>query len=221
MIKNSSHFLLNATFGVIICLAILIAAEQVGIWKKKWRAELTIIEYPSFNSTVRFIKAPRYPRPIVQIELAPLEDSQTISNLYLLDSSPNLDQIQLSFHTLRLQQKDFSGKITLAIFENKLREAKLMYPPCPPERAVYWTDCYGSYDFPWGEIYSGLWGEDKLNGGGKLIKENGDKYIGEFSNNRYNGCGLLVQTDGTIKSGLWRNGLLVEETKLCNASKTD
>ena len=221
MIKNSSYFLLNVTFGILISFIILITAEQLGFWKKNWKAEHTIIENSSFHSATQSTKAPRHPAPIIQIALAPLGDSQKISNKHLVDISPSLDQTQLSIQTLRLQQADFSGTITLSIFEDKLKGAKLMYPPCPSEKAVYWTNCYGRYDFPWGEIYSGLWSEDKLNGGGRLTKENGDSYLGEFSNNQYSGCGLLIKTDGTTQSGVWKNGQLVEDTNLCNIYKTD
>ena len=221
MIKNSSRFLLNTIFGVLIGLAILIAAEQLGFWKKNWQAEHTIINYPSFHLAERFMVAPRYPAPIVQIALAPLEDSQKITKMYLLDRSPILDKTQLSVHALRLLQADFSRKITFTVFEEKLEGTKSVYPPCPPERTDFWTDCFGTYKFPWGEIYSGVWGEDKLNGVGKLIKENGDIYIGGFLNNQYNGCGLLFKTVSTIQSGIWQYGQLVEETNRCNASKTD
>ena len=211
--------MLNAAVGVIVSLAILIAAEQLGFWKKNWKAEHTIIENSSFFLAEQFVKTLKFPAPIVQIVLAALDDSQKISNLYLIDSPPSVDEAQLSVQMFRLKQTDFSGKITRAIFEDKLRGAKLIYPDCPSEKAIYWTDCYGRYDFPWGEIYSGLWRDDKLNGGGRLTRQNGDSYLGEFSNNQFNGCGLLVKKDGTTQSGFWKNGILVEETILCKNSK--
>ena len=221
MIKNSSHFLLHATFGVLFSIAILIAAEQFGFWKKNWQAEHKIIEYGSLISAEKFSKPPIYPTPMLQITFAPLENAPKIPNIYLLDRSPSIDQRKLSVHTLRLWQTDFSGKISLDIFEDKLKITKFLYPTCPLEKTAYWTECYGVYDFPWGEIYSGLWGEDKLYGAGKLRKENGDRYLGEFSNNRFNGCGILIKTDGSIQSGLWQEGRLVEATKLCNADAID
>ena len=221
MIKNSSQFLLHAIFGVLISFGVLIAAERFGFWKKKWTAEHKIIEYDSLISVEKLFRSPRYPSPILKINVSTFGNSQKLPDTYLQDKAPNIDKKNVFFQTLKLTQSDFSGEISIQIFEDKLIESKFLYPTCPSQKAVYWTECYGVYDFPWGEIYSGLWGEDKLNGAGKLRKENGNLYLGEFLNNQYNGCGILVETDGTTKSGVWQDGKLVEATKLCNIEATD
>ena len=221
MIRNSSRFLFYSIVGVLGALAILVAAEYLGIWKKDWRAEHTIVEYPSFNTTEKFVSAPRYPSPIVKTSLASLKNAPKISTTDLRDISPAIDKAKISVYNLRVQQADFTGAITIPIFENKLSQTKGIYLPCPSEQAMYWSECYGIYDFPWGETYAGLWARDKLNGVGELTKENGDRYLGEFSNNQYNGCGVLVKTDGTMKSGIWKSGHLVDETNFCNSPATD
>jgi hypothetical protein len=221
MIRNSSRFLLYSVLGALVAFAILVAAEHLGIWKKDWRAEHTIVEHPSFNSTAQFISAPRYPSPLVKIVLESLKNGPKISTKNLIDSYPALDKAELSVYNLRAQPTNFIGAITVPIFVNKLSQTKDIYLPCPSEQAIYWTECYGIYDFPWGETYAGLWRQDKLNGVGELTKENGDRYLGLFSNNQYNGCGILVKTDGTIQSGIWQYGQLVEKTNLCNAAATD
>ena len=221
MIKSSSQFLLHVIFGVLISFGFLIVAEQFGFWKKKWTAEHKIIEYDSLTSVEKLFRSPKYPSPILKINFSPFRKGQKLPDIYLQDRSPNIDKKKISFHRLKLSQTDFSGEISIKTFEDKLTRTKFLYPTCPSQKAVYWTECYGVYDFPWGEIYSGLWGEDKLNGAGKLRKENGDLYLGEFLNNQYNGCGILIKSDGTTKSGVWLDGKLVEATKLCNIDTTN
>ncbi len=221
MIKSSSQFLLYAIIGVLISLGVLIAAEQFGFWKKKWRAEHKIIEYSAWSLEEIISKPPNYPSPIIKVAISPFQKGQKLPTLKTLDKSLYVDQKKLSFKTLKHHQTDFSGPISLKIFEDKLKETKILHPSCPSEKAIYWTECYGVYDFPWGAIYSGLWEKDKLNGPGKLRKENGGLYLGEFFNNRYNGCGILINTDGSIQAGIWQNGKLVEVTKFCNAKAID
>ena len=48
-------------------------------------------------------------------------------------------------------------------------------------------------------IYEGDWIEDKKEGNGKEIYENGEYYIGQFKNGLRNGKGKLYYANGNIK----------------------
>jgi hypothetical protein len=50
---------------------------------------------------------------------------------------------------------------------------------------------------------------DCNNGYGTYIWNNGDKYIGYSMNNMCHGQGIATFVDGTVKDGLWENGVFI------------
>ena len=56
-------------------------------------------------------------------------------------------------------------------------------------------------------IYDGDWINDKKEGNGKYIDEDGKYYIGEFKNDLQNGKGILYYSNrNIIYDGYWING---------------
>lgn len=51
-------------------------------------------------------------------------------------------------------------------------------------------------------------------GMGKMIKSNGDVYVGEFKFGLYNGVGKMTYADGTLYEGKWENGHRQQKKKL-------
>ena len=59
--------------------------------------------------------------------------------------------------------------------------------------------------------YLGLWTDGKMNGFGLLDRADGSRYAGEWKNDLPNGEGELRRADGSIASGLFADGKLVED----------
>ena len=55
---------------------------------------------------------------------------------------------------------------------------------------------------------------NKINGQGTFLYQNGDKYVGEFKNEKFHGQGILTYKDGRVDQGIWKDDKLVESTKL-------
>jgi len=51
---------------------------------------------------------------------------------------------------------------------------------------------------------------DCVNGVGTYTYYGGDNYVGEFKHGKYHGQGTLTAADGSVQSGLWKDGELVE-----------
>ena len=59
-----------------------------------------------------------------------------------------------------------------------------------------------------GSIYEGNWVNGKLTGKGRLIKTNGDIYVGDFLNTIPEGIGYSITIDDWLRyDGPWTNGL--------------
>lgn len=69
----------------------------------------------------------------------------------------------------------------------------------------------GEYVYPNGDLYLGMWNNDKFNGVGSYnFTKAGQTYYGDFNNHLMHGKGTLVrnQSDGEIiYDGSWENGL--------------
>ena len=108
--------------------------------------------------------------------------------------------------------------------------------PCPSDPSAFWNYCQGTFTDPrgggkyvgeWkdnrkngqgtetrpdGYKYVGEWRDNFKNGRGTLTFPSGDKYIGEFKDDRFDGQGTYVSANGGTKSGIWKNGELVDWT---------
>ena len=58
-----------------------------------------------------------------------------------------------------------------------------------------------------GDKYIGEFLNDKINGRGEYIYSNGDKYIGEFKDNVFHGHGCYINASGDTYEGEYRYGL--------------
>ena len=57
--------------------------------------------------------------------------------------------------------------------------------PCPDNPEDKWHNCFGSYQYPSGETYSGEWKNNLADGKGILeFIDSGEKYYGWHKNNR-------------------------------------
>jgi hypothetical protein len=56
--------------------------------------------------------------------------------------------------------------------------------------------------------YSGEWKDDKKNGQGSFVYENGERYEGRWENDLRHGNGRLFYPDGTFLEGKWDNDML-------------
>ncbi len=73
-------------------------------------------------------------------------------------------------------------------------------------------DCnngYGVYVWKSGEKYDGYWKADKRDGQGINYFPSGIKYDGEWKADNQNGYGTTTYVDGTVKTGLYENGVFV------------
>ena len=60
-----------------------------------------------------------------------------------------------------------------------------------------------------GTTYAGEWKGGYMHGNGVLHFCTGDFYLGSLQRNASHGVGILVQTNGTVSSGLWKDGKFI------------
>lgn len=65
--------------------------------------------------------------------------------------------------------------------------------------------------FPSGNIYEGLYRNDKRSGFGRLIWSDGAYYLGEWQADKRNGIGCFFHANGRVQEGQWEDGKLLEE----------
>jgi hypothetical protein len=133
-----------------------------------------------------------------------------------LSAEQLLNEIDVSLDLSEPLQVILDGDtFDLAVFVKKLKYLSALSQICPESKITAWSDCFGVYEFPWGDRYKGTWDGDKSNGFGQIIKKNGDQYIGDFVNYKSEGCGIYVFSDGETVSGFWKGGDLIQEQKQC------
>ena len=69
----------------------------------------------------------------------------------------------------------------------------------------------GRHVFPSGNIYEGLYLNDKRTGFGRLIWSDGAYYMGEWQLDKRSGTGCFFHANGTAQEGQWEDGKLLEE----------
>jgi hypothetical protein len=68
---------------------------------------------------------------------------------------------------------------------------------------------YGKCSWSDGTTYSGEWKDGFMHGNGVLHFCTGDFYIGSLQRNASHGVGVLLQTNGTVSSGIWKDGKFI------------
>ena len=210
IIQSLSFMFLGAFFG----FACLIIADQLGFFIEKWSPEFMIIDnkkihQEKINSEELAIKE----RPAFR-DAGVDQTTPIIYNENWEEISPQMVTKPLNItQTLQVILGGYS--FDPVVFVEKLEQLAAKSEICPESNLKTWTDCFGVYEFPWGDTYRGTWRSDKINGFGQVIKKNGDRYIGDFVNNKSDGCGIYVFADGETVAGFWQNGDLVEEQKRC------
>lgn len=74
----------------------------------------------------------------------------------------------------------------------------------------------GTFNFNNGRRYIGQFEADQFSGKGTWILENGERYIGEFKNNQCDGKGTFIFANGSSKSGIWKEGKLLDTSISCD-----
>ncbi len=73
-------------------------------------------------------------------------------------------------------------------------ESKL--PACPgDQKLATWHNCFGSFTFPTGEIYTGSFVNGESNGYGTSVWPDGRKYVGEYKDGKRYGQGTVTYRD--------------------------
>ena len=78
--------------------------------------------------------------------------------------------------------------------------------PCPDNPEDKWHNCFGSYQYPSGETYSGEWKNNLFDGDGVFLYQNGDRYVGQFKKDLPEGKGTYQYKNGDLYVGAWKNG---------------
>lgn len=210
LIQSLSFMFLGAFFG-LLCL---IVADQMGFFIEKWRPDFIIIDDKEMHQQK------------TNTEKVAIRNAPAFENLIAGHKTPIVYQVNWEEALPQMATKPLDVTQTLqvilggysfdpVIFAEKLEQLAAKSELCPESKLKTWTDCFGVYEFPWGDTYRGTWRSDKINGFGQVIKKNGDRYIGDFVNNKSDGCGIYVFADGETVAGFWQNGDLVEEQKRC------
>ena len=206
LVLNIISLALNAAIFVLIVLPII---DRSGFLRVDWRPELTFATELALAPAIKSqASAPpaqfdrRISLPIAQLDAPQLSQYQTVSSYTseasslrrLLDKAQQPAQRWVSIE----DQTDTA-----------FAQAERHRPPCPTSKFAPWSDCFGSFELPWGAIYQGVWQQDQFNGIGKLLLENGELFQGYFKNNRRHGLGILFKQDGSRVSGTWQHGGLL------------
>ncbi len=70
---------------------------------------------------------------------------------------------------------------------------------------------YGTFLFPSGDRYVGMFRAGKPHGVGSILYANGDRYEGQMENGNLNGQGTLYYADGREVAGYWKKGSLTKQ----------
>lgn len=98
-------------------------------------------------------------------------------------------------------KKIFSNYILLALmvfstFTVVWGKSKL--PKCEGANPKLWNNCFGKYQNPQGDFYSGEWKNGAMHGNGELITKDKIRYIGQFKMDTIEGMGSLYDRNGNL-----------------------
>ena len=115
------------------------------------------------------------------------------------------------------------GKELYALFEDGkvLKGKTIMYYDEPNLNKMHFTNYfegefqndkregYGIFIMNNGDRYEGEFQNDNYNGKGVYYWGNGDKYEGKFKNNKKEGKGIFTFSNGSVLKGLWKDDALL------------
>ena len=99
--------------------------------------------------------------------------------------------------------------VLLCVAHGAMAQSQL--PPCPQDKMVVWSDCYGELTFYNGN-YVGEFKDNRYNGQGiyRRAFPQYEKYIGQFEGDRKHGRGIEYREDGSVaRAGVWNRGVFV------------
>ncbi|MGB0608785.1 MAG: hypothetical protein ACPGNR_10265 [Paracoccaceae bacterium] len=214
MINRVVQFLSFIFLGAIFGLLCFIVGDQMGLFIQKWRPDFTLIDrngLPGQRNDQDFVQISNQPEFINPVQAA---ITPKVYQTVWTEMRPEISSVPLDV-TQTLQVILSGYPFDTMVFVEKLDQLAAKSKICPESKLTSWSDCFGVYEFPWGDRYKGTWDGDKINGFGQIIKKNGDQYIGDFVNNKSEGCGIYVFSDGETVSGFWKAGDLIQEQKQC------
>ena len=214
MINKLVQILRFIFLGAIFGLLCLVTADQMGLFIQKWQPEFALIDrekmpiHQKNEIALKISNLSEFSNP------APVLTSPKVYRRVWTETYPEIANKPLDL-TQTLQVILGGYPFDPVMFAEKLDQLAAKSQICPESKLSAWTECFGVYEFPWGDRYKGTWNSDKINGFGQVIKKNGDQYIGDFVNNKSEGCGIYVFSDGETVSGFWKGGDLIQEQKQC------
>ncbi|WP_281971361.1 MULTISPECIES: hypothetical protein [unclassified Polynucleobacter] len=90
--------------------------------------------------------------------------------------------------------------IFFSLFISCISYAQSNLPPCSGD---YWNNCFEVRESRFGSVYSGEFKDNKQNGQGTEVFNNGNKYVGQFKDEKFNGQGTFTYADGRKYVGEW------------------
>ena len=214
MINRVVQFLSFIFLGAIFGLLCFIAGDQMGLFIQKWRPDFEIIYRSGLPVQRKNQDFVQISNPSEFLNPGQVMITPKVYQTAWTEARPEISSAPLDV-TQTLQVILGGYPFDPMVFVEKLNQLAAKSQICPESKLSSWTDCFGFYEFPWGDRYKGTWNNDKINGFGQIIKKNGDQYIGDFVNNKSEGCGIYVFSDGESVSGFWKAGDLIQEQKQC------
>jgi hypothetical protein len=77
---------------------------------------------------------------------------------------------------------------------------------------------FGIYTYSSGDVYTGTFANDMMDGKGKFTCQNTDEYIGEFKEDMKHGDGKYCWNDGEVYEGTWKEDSMDGEGKMTYAN---
>ena len=215
MINRVVQFLSFIFLGAIFGLLCFIAGDQMGLFIQKWRPDFEIINRSGLPVQRKNQDFVQISNPSEFLNPGQVMITPKVHQIPWTEARPEISNAPLDV-TQTFQVILGGYPFDPMVFVEKLDQLANRSKICPESKLSAWSDCFGVYEFPWGDRYKGTWNNDKINGFGQIIKKNGDQYIGDFVNNKSEGCGIYVFSDGETVSGFWKGGDLMQEQKQCH-----
>ncbi|NDG56238.1 MAG: hypothetical protein EBX56_09860 [Betaproteobacteria bacterium] len=96
--------------------------------------------------------------------------------------------------------------LILAFFLPLMAWAQSSLPPCQGDDKIRWTNCLGTWTWPYGGKYVGEWKDGKEHGRGMWTWPSGIGYAGDFKDGKEHGHGTWTRSNGDRYVGQWQDG---------------
>lgn len=101
-------------------------------------------------------------------------------------------------------------------------------PSCKGDNPKLWSNCFGKYQNPQGDVYSGEWKNGAMHGNGELLTKDKVRYVGQFKMDTIEGMGSLYDRNGNlyfkgqfIKNKPTKNGTYYKSSGQSQAQKSN